>query len=128
MKTKDSEANDEPNNIVAALVRQCFSAYVSKDRQTLEQLLSDGFRFHSPHDPDIDKKTYFEKCWPFSERVQAFHLEKLFKEGDEAFVRYECEPKGGGKFRNTEFFRIEGNKIKEVEVYYGSLPVGVSEE
>jgi hypothetical protein len=68
MKTKDSEANDEPNNIVADLVRQCFSAYVSKDRQALEQLLSDDFRFHSPHDPDIDKKTYFEKCWPFSER------------------------------------------------------------
>jgi hypothetical protein len=26
----------------------------------------------------------------------------------------------GGSCRNTEFFTIEGNKIKEVEVYFGS--------
>jgi hypothetical protein len=34
--------------------------------------------------------------------------------------RYECELKEGARFRNTEYFRIEGNKIKEVEVYFGS--------
>jgi ketosteroid isomerase-like protein len=122
MKTENSGANEERDMAVSDLVRQCFASYVSKDRQALEELLSDDFRFHSPHDPDIDKTTYFEKCWPFSERVRAFHIEKLFVEGNEAFVRYECQPKDGAKFRNTEFFRIEGNKIKEVEVYYGSLP------
>jgi hypothetical protein len=36
------------------------------------------------------------------------------------FVRYECELKDGARFRNTEYLRIEGNKIKEVEVYFGS--------
>jgi len=48
--------------------------------------------------------------------------------GNEAFVLYEREPKAGAKFRNTEFFRIEGKKIKEVEVYFGSLPEGTQQE
>lgn len=125
MKNTNKEANDEPNQkTVSDLVRGCFAAYVAKDRSALAALLCEDFRFHSPHDPDIDRTNYFEKCWPFSERVKAFHIEKLFAEGDEAFVRYECEPIVGPKFRNTEFFRVEGNKIKEVEVYYGSLPKG----
>jgi hypothetical protein len=29
--------------------------------------------------------------------------------------------KAGGSL-NTEFFTIEGNKIKEIEVYFGSAP------
>jgi len=101
------------------LVRKYFSAYESKDRKVLEDLLSDDFSFSSPHDDRISKANYFERCWPFNEKVQAFHIEKLFEKGDEAFVRYECEPKAGARFRNTEYFRIEGNKIKEVDVYFG---------
>jgi ketosteroid isomerase-like protein len=128
MKTNNKEAHDEPNQTVSDLVRSCFAAYMAKDRPALAALLSEDFRFHSPHDPDIDKTIYFEKCWPFSESVKAFHIEKLFAEGDEAFVRYECETKDGAKFRNTEFFRVAGNKIKEVEVYYGSLPQGLLAE
>jgi hypothetical protein len=27
-----------------------------------------------------------------------------------------------GSSRNTEFFTIEGSKIKEIEVYFGSAP------
>jgi hypothetical protein len=104
------------------LVRSSFAAYESKDRKALEELLSDDFRFTSPLDDYIDKKVYFERCWPFSDKVRNFHLLKLFDYGSEAFVLYECEPKVGDRFRNTEFFKIEGNKIKEVQVFFGSLP------
>ena len=110
------------------LVRSSFAAYESKDRKALEELLSDDFRFTSPLDDHIDRKTYFERCWPFSDNVRNFHLLKLFDYGDEAFVLYECEPKVGDKFRNTEFFKIEGNKIKEVEVFFGSLPEGTQKQ
>jgi hypothetical protein len=54
------------------------------------------------------------------------HLQRAWRrpvKGNEAFVLYELEPATGAKFRNTEFFRIEGNKIREVEVYFGS-PIG----
>ena len=116
----------EPRKITSDLVRRYFAAYESKDRMALEQLLTDDFRFSSPLDDYIDRRMYFERCWAFSEQVRAFHIMKLFERGEEAFVLYECEPKVGPRFRNTEFFRIEGNKIKEVGVYFGSLPDATS--
>jgi ketosteroid isomerase-like protein len=103
------------------LVRKCFSAWETKDREALKELLAEDFTFTSPNDDDhISKDEYWKKCWPGSEKIRAIHIEKLFEKGDEAFVRYECELKDGARFRNTEYLRIEGNKIKEVEVYFGS--------
>lgn len=104
------------------LIKKYFAAYESKDRRAIEELLSVDFRFSSPDDPDIDKATYFKKCWPFSEKAKCYKIEKLLEVDDEAFVQYECETVAGNKFRNTEFFKIKTNKIKRVEVYYGSLP------
>jgi len=102
------------------LVRRLFSAFLSKDRKALEDLLSDDFTFNSPRDDHISKTTYFERCFPNSEKIRAHHIEKLFEKGNEAFVRYQAELEDGAKFRNTEYIRIEGNKIKEVDVYFGS--------
>jgi len=114
-----------------SLIRRYFSAYESKDRKALELLLSDDFSFSSPHDSHIGKPIYFQRCWPNNERIRSLHIEKLVGSGDEVFVLYEGESTGGDKFRNTEYFKIENNKIKEIEVYYGSLiflrlPVRVS--
>ena len=111
-----------PATSTSALIRQYFSAYETKDRQALESLLNDNFTFGSPHDPHIDRLTYFERCWPNSRNTDAFHIEKLFEKGDEAFVLYECKPKSGAPFSNTEYFRLEGGKVSEVRVFYGSLP------
>ena len=58
-------------------------------------------------------RRYWKKCWQGSEKIRAIRIEKLFEKGDEAFVHYECELMDGARFRNTEYFRIEGNKIKE---------------
>ncbi len=104
------------------LIRKYYSAYQSNDRKSLEDLLSDDFTFSSPLDNHINRTTYFQRCWPNSETISVFHIEKLFEKGNEAFVRYECERVTGTRFRNTEYFRIKENKIKEVEVYFGSLP------
>ena len=98
--------------------------YESNDRKTIGELLSEDFRFSSPDDPDIDKTTYFKKCWPFSEKAKFYKIEKLIEEDDAAFVQYECETITGNKFKNTEFFKINASKIIKVEVYYGSLPNG----
>jgi uncharacterized protein (TIGR02246 family) len=101
------------------IIQKYYSAYESKNQQMLEDLLSEDFRFSSPHDDGIDKKIYFAKCWPFSEKVRAFHIEKVSENRGEVFVLYECEPTNGARFRNTEFFRIEQGKVKEVVVYFG---------
>jgi ketosteroid isomerase-like protein len=103
----------------SSVVRKYFHAFQSQDRKTVEDMLSDDFTFTSPRDDHIGKQAYFERCWPNSRKFRSFNLEKVFEHGSEAFVRYECEPREGAKFRNTEYFRIEGAKIKEVDVYFG---------
>jgi hypothetical protein len=35
-------------------------------------------------------------------------------------VRYLLHKEDGKRFRNTEFFTVEGDKIKSVEVYFGA--------
>lgn len=88
----------------------------------MENLLSDDFTFTSPFDDRIGKTTYFQRCWPNSHKIRFFQIETLCDNGSETFIRYECAIETGPKFRNMEYFRIEGDRIKEVEVYFGSLP------
>jgi ketosteroid isomerase-like protein len=105
---------------VSDLVRELFSAYRSGDRKAVENLLSDDFTFTSPVDDQIDKATYLERCWPNHQNIERHDIEKLFDRENEVFVRYLLHKKDGKKFRNTEFFTLEGGKIKSVEVYFGS--------
>ena len=106
---------------VSDLVRTCFAAFLAQDRKTLEEGLSDDFTFTSPRDDHINEATFFERCFPGSMHFHTPQIEKLFVQGNEAFVRYQAELKDGITFRNTEYIRIEGNKIREVEVYFASL-------
>jgi ketosteroid isomerase-like protein len=103
------------------LIGKYFSAYENKDRKAVESLLTDDFVFTTPYDYRIDRETYFKRCWPHSEHSPTYGIEKVF-EGDEAFILYDCTTKNGGSSRNTEFFTIEGSKIKEIEVYFGFSP------
>lgn len=123
MQTKASEVNNDSR--ISDIVRKSYADFITRDRKALEELLTDDFTFHSPHDPQIGKSTYFEKCWPNGDNFRAFAIEKLFVKGNEAFVCYECEMNAGSKFRNTEYVRVKGDKIDRVEVYYGSLPTEV---
>ena len=103
---------------VGKLVWACFAAYASKDREAIEVLLADDFHFTSPLDNRIDRKTYFEVCWPGSKRMDGFDIERLTVDGDHAFVTYEGRM-GKERFRNTEVHTVRGGKIAEVEVYFG---------
>lgn len=73
-----------------------------------------------PQDDRIDKKTYLERCWPNSEAVRAYVIEKLFENGNKAFALYELETQVGDKFRNTEFIRTDEQRIMAIEVYFGT--------
>ena len=105
---------------VSNLIRKYFAAFLAQDRKTLEEGLSNDFTFTSPRDDHISKATFFERCLPGSEQFLTFQIEKLFVQGNEAFVLYQAELKNGTTFRNTEYYQLEGNKIKEVEVFFGS--------
>jgi ketosteroid isomerase-like protein len=104
----------------ADTIRRTFAAYLANDRQFVENAFSDDFRFTSPYDDALDKPAYFERCWKNSDWIERHELEKIFVEGDEAFVTYRCIAKDGRTFRNTEFFVFDGNKVKRIDVYFGA--------
>jgi len=109
---------DRPS--LAELIRSYYRAYEIKDRPAIEALLSNDFTFTSPLDDHIDRTAYLKRCWPNCERIKGFRIERLFEEGDEAFVLYELMPTDGPPFRNVERFVRQGSHIREVVVYFGS--------
>jgi ketosteroid isomerase-like protein len=103
----------------AELARQAYRAYETGDRSVLERLLSDDLTFYSPADVGIDRATYFERCWPNAESIEAFEFKRLVEAGDEVVVTYEATKTDGHRFRNTEVLTFSGGKISRVEVYFG---------
>jgi ketosteroid isomerase-like protein len=105
----------------ADLIRACFAAYKRKDRDALAGLFADDFTFTSPYDDAIDKAAYFARCWPAGiELIERHVLERIFEQGDEAFVTYQCLTRKGDEFRNTEFFVFAGDKVRHIDVYFGA--------
>lgn len=102
------------------LVRRAYGAYANNDREAIEALISDELSFTSPYDDHIGKADYMARCWPNHERIKTHTIEKLFIEGEEAFVRYELETADGARWKNAEWLRFENGKLREVEVYFGS--------
>jgi ketosteroid isomerase-like protein len=104
----------------AGIIRAIFAAYLANDRKAVEGALTEDFRFTSPYDDAIDKATYFARCWRDTGWVERHELEKIFVEGDEAYVTYRCVAKDGKSFRNTEFFSFAGDKVSRIDVYFGA--------
>jgi ketosteroid isomerase-like protein len=102
------------------IIRALFAAYIANDRKAVEDCFTGDFTFTSPYDDRIDKATYFDRCWRVGDWIERQQLEKIFVEGDEAFVTYQVMTKDGKRFRNTEFFTFEGEKIKRIDVYFGA--------
>jgi ketosteroid isomerase-like protein len=67
----------------------------------------------------IDRVRYFERCWPNSERLDAFEFKRLVEAGDEVIVTYEATKTDGHRFRNTEVLTFAGEQICRAEVYFG---------
>lgn len=101
------------------LARRSYEAYETGDRSLIEDLLSDDFVFYSPADVGIDRATYFERCWPNAEAIEAYEFVRLVESGDEVIVTYEATKTGGRRFRNTEVLTFDGDRICKAEVYFG---------
>ncbi|MES2959679.1 MAG: nuclear transport factor 2 family protein [Pseudomonadota bacterium] len=110
-------------NDATSIARASYDAYVRKDRAAIESLIDDDFHFTSPLDDRIDRTSYFERCWPNSQRISHFQFINLVQDGDKVFVTYEGTNVIGGRFRNTEILTVRGQKIVDAEVYFGwSIP------
>src|SRR3954469_18986851 len=97
------------------IIRNLFAAYLQNDRHAVEACFTDDFRFTSPYDDEIDKATYFERCWRVPDWIERHELEKILTDGETAFVTYRCVAKGGKSFRNTECFTFEGARIRRID-------------
>jgi ketosteroid isomerase-like protein len=104
----------------SGIIRALFAAYRANDRASVENSFTEDFRFTSPYDDRIDKATYFATCWRNSDWIERQQLEKIFVEGEEAFVTYQVVTKDGKRFRNTEFFVFDGERIRRIDVYFGA--------
>ena len=104
----------------AEIIRKLFAAYLANDRKAVEAAFTDDFRFTSPYDDEIDKATYFERCWQNSDWIERQDLERIMVEGEAAFVTYRCVAREGKSFRNTEFFAFAGDRIRRIDVYFGA--------
>jgi ketosteroid isomerase-like protein len=103
----------------AELARRSYLAYVDKDRAAMEQLIAEDFHFTSPLDNHLDRKTYFERCWPNCQRIAGFEFIAVVPDNDRVYVTYIGRSDLGRRFKNTELLTIRGGKIVEAEVYFG---------
>jgi ketosteroid isomerase-like protein len=98
-----------------------YEAFAAGDREAVERLLADDFRFSSPLDVDLDRAGYFERCWPGAGKtVEHFEIERLIDRGTEVLVTYSARRPDGTRFRNAEVFSLDDEgRIVEIEVYFG---------
>ncbi len=101
------------------VVRDSYRAYETGDRDLIERCLSDELTFYSPPDPGIDRHQYFERCWPNAGNSGSYEITRMIEEGDEIVATYEATRGDGSRFRNTEVFTFDGDRIRTVEVYFG---------
>jgi hypothetical protein len=118
-----SADNPAAQDDAISVAKMCYQAYLDKDRSLIERLIADDFHFTSPLDNRIDRKVYFERCWPNSANTADFKFIHLVQQGERVFVTYEGGNTGGNSFRNTEILTVRHGKLVDAEVYFGwSLP------
>ena len=107
----------------ATVAQESYAAYVRKDRAAIEELIDQAFHFTSPLANRIDRKTYFERCWPNSRTLEGFEFIHLLEANGRVFATYVGRNRDDHRFQNTEILTIGDGQITDVEVYFGwSIP------
>ncbi|WP_159587099.1 nuclear transport factor 2 family protein [Chelativorans xinjiangense] len=109
-----------PHPTRSETVKDVFRAYRTRDRRLMEQTLTEDFTFTSPYDDAIDRKAFFERCWPAGQRMAEISPEEIVENGDRVFVLYRCRTREGKEFRNVETLDFTDDRIRAVNVYFGA--------
>ena len=112
-------------------IRKYYAAWETKQWRSFDILLADDFTFTSANSDDhISKSAFKERCWESQiDFIDRFDLQRVFGNGNEAFVMYICRTKNGKTFRNVEYLRLRDDKVEAIECYFGaqsSFPSAVS--
>jgi ketosteroid isomerase-like protein len=100
------------------LAKAALKAYVDKDRDAIEALIAEDFRFTSPIDNALDRETYLRRCWPNSVSMESAVIKHAADLGEHAFIVYEVDARGK-RFRNCELHTAREGRLVSVEVYFG---------
>ena len=101
------------------LARELYAAFSAGDRQFFEEHLAEDLTFSSPPDPALDRRGFFERCWPGAGQGQGIDIVRLIEAGDEVIVTYELKRPDGSGGRNTEVLTFEDDRVMRIEVYFG---------
>ena len=99
-------------------IRNYFFAWQKRDWAFVENHLVPGFSFTSQYDDHIGKAEYKQKCWDSVQDIGEYEFIKIIEDETEAIVRYRCRI-NGGEVHNMEHLIFEGDKLKEVNVFFG---------
>jgi ketosteroid isomerase-like protein len=104
------------------IIRKWYAAWEKRDWRPVDILLADNFTFTSAAGDDhINKSTFKTRCWETQiDFIEGFELQRVFGDGNEAFVLYVCRTKNGKSFRNVEYLRIKDDKVEAIECYFGA--------
>jgi ketosteroid isomerase-like protein len=104
------------------VIRRWYAAWEKKDWGLVDALLADNFTFTSAAGDDhISKSVFKTRCWETQiDFIKRFDLERVFGNGNEAFVKYLCHTKNGKSFRNVEYLRVTNDKVEAIECYFGA--------
>ncbi len=103
-------------------VKALYQSYENRDRDMAEKLIAANFYFTSPMDNGLNRKMYFEICWPSSLAIEKFEFVEFVTKDNKVFVIYSAVA-SGKSFRNFEMLTVNDAKISKVEVYFGwNLP------
>lgn len=104
-----------------ASIERYYEAYRTRDREALEALLSDDFRFRSPFGSFDGRDAMLDVIWPHVGRSWATNL-RIYGEPPEFVVLYENDADPGvdhPRAHMAERIRFEGDRITEIEVFIG---------
>jgi ketosteroid isomerase-like protein len=109
-----SKANED-------IIRKYYAGWEQNEWGALDILLADNFTFTSPnHDDHISKSAFKARCWESQiDFIERLEVEKVFGEGDQAFVKYLGRTKNGKSFRNVDYFQLQDGKVEAIECYFG---------
>lgn len=102
------------------LVKKFYEAFSKVDRNDfVENLLSPNFTFSAPPDPLLDRREFFEKCWPEGRNLKDIRYVRIIENAEEVVITHEYIKPDGVKGCNTDILSFDGDKIIRLEVFFG---------
>ena len=114
------------------IAKSYYRAYETGDRTVIENEMAEGFTFTSPFDDHIGREEYFRRCWPHHKSHRKFHFELVAQNGNSVAIIYRLEMYMGNTvhpdatFRNAERMTFEDGKLKNIDVFFGDPPNGLT--